>query len=117
MNLEQIKKDLPIQCESNLKALYEMCCEEYRRRLCDQWEMSFDGSFWIADIVGEGLSMGDYWVLDMTEIKYCVENGVTYEAYDEYWEFLMDEAHEGRDHPRINFWSWFKGLRPNMLKE
>lgn len=101
-----------------LSRYYEAICDEYRRRLCNMWELSFEGSFWIADIIGESLSVGDYWVLDMTEIKYCVDNNVSYEAFDEYWEFTMNEAHDGKDRPRINFYSWFSlGARPEILKD
>lgn len=101
-----------------LSRMYDACCEKYRRRLCAQWEISFGSSFWISDIIGDELSVGDYRVLDMPEVKYCVDNGVAYEAFDEYWNFVMDEAHKGYNHPRINFNSWFRlGARPDILKD
>lgn len=118
MNLEQIKKALPIQCESNLKALYEMCCEEYRRRLCDMWDFRFEDSWWMADKIGDGLFLCDWWFpLNIDELIYIVENKVPEKDWLEYCDFVENEIHEGKDRPRINFWSWFKGLRPNMLKE
>ena len=100
----------------SLQAMYEACCEEYRRRLCEMWGMSLDESWWLSGEVGSQLFMCDWWLpLDMQELRYVVENNITFDAWMEYCTFVENEIHEKRK-PRINFFSWFMGARPEMLK-
>ena len=118
MNLPEIKKDIPIQCIQNLTALYEMCCDEYRRRLCAMWEIPFDESWWVASRVGEGLFLfGCNVPFDMPKLRYIVENNVPKKDWDEWCSFVDSEIFAGRDFPRINFYSWMRGARLEMLKD
>ena len=117
MNLPEIKKDLPIQCIQNLTALYEMTCDEYRRRLCAMWDFPFEESWWHGNKIGSGLFLADWWCsIDMEELRYIVENNVTEKSWFEYCDFLESEINADRK-PRINFFSWMKGCRPEMLKD
>lgn len=118
MNLPEVIKDLPIQCEKNLSALYESICDEYRRRLCELWDVVYEESWWHGDKAGGGLFIGDWWMpLDMEELRYIVDNSVLEKTWLEYCDFCESEIHDGKAHPRINFESWMKGLRPEMLKD
>ena len=100
-----------------LKKMYESCCEEYRKRLCAQWEIPFKESWWMADRVGEGLFLADWWMpLYMQELRYIVENGVTHDAWMEYCAFVEAEINDGNERPLINFHSWFAlNCRPKDL--
>lgn len=102
---------------SFIKAMYEACCNEYRRRLCEMWNFPFEESWWRGAEIGGTLFLADWWMpLDMEELRYVVENKVTHEAWLEYCAFLESEINADRK-PRINFFSWMKGLRPEILKD
>ena len=102
----------------SLQAMYEACCDEYRRRLCELWEVPFDESWWVADKTGEELCIADApWGLDMQMIRYIVEKSVDHKSFMEWWDFVESDIHDGHCPPRINFYSWMRGLRPEMLKD
>lgn len=105
------------ECEAPLKELYEYCCQEYVRRLCEAWEIHLEEVWWICDEIGGGLFLPDFGVpLDMQELRYVVENNVTHEAWMEYCDFVESEINNGRERPRINFRSWFSlNARPENL--
>lgn len=118
MNLPEVIKDLPIQCEKSLSSLYEMVCDEYRRRLCEMWDIPFDESWWMADKIGEGLFLCDCNIpLDMPMLRYVVENNVSESDWIQWCDFVDSEIFAGRNIPRINFYHWMKGLRPEMIKD
>lgn len=102
----------------NLRAIYEDCCDEYRRRLCKMWDFPFDESWWCADRIGEGLFLCDWYIpFDMPMLRYIVDNNVEQKDWIEWCDFVESEIHEGRDIPRINFYHWMKGARPEILKD
>ena len=121
MNLPEVIKDLPIQCEKNLSALYESICDEYRRRLCELWDVPFEESWWAGSEsrAGEELCIADSpWGLDMEMIRYIVEKSVDFKSFMEWWGFVEDEISNGQRLPRINFRSWFElNCRPDILKD
>lgn len=101
-----------------IKVLYEGCCEEYRRRLCEMWGIPFDESWWFADKIGEGLFLCDCSIpLDMPMLRYVVENNIAESDWIGWCDFVDSEIFAGRNIPRINFRSWMMGLRPEMLKD
>lgn len=100
-----------------LRRVYKDVCDEYRRRLCEMWDFPFEESWWFSDRIGSGLFLADFWnSIDMEELRYIVENNVTEESWLEYCDFLESEINADRK-PRINLFSWFKGMRPEMLKD
>lgn len=100
-----------------LKKDYEACCNEYRRWLCEMWDLNYEDTWWHGDHVGSGLFIVDWWMpLDIEELRYIVENNVTEKDWLEWCAFVESEINNGKDHPRISFWSWMKGARPEMLK-
>ena len=81
------------------------------------WDFPFEESWWFSDKVGSGLFLADFWCsIDMEELRYIVENNVTEESWLEYCAFLESEINANRK-PRINFFSWMKACRPEMLKD
>lgn len=114
---ESIAEQIKLCNDSGLKLCYEACCEEYRRRLCNQWDFPIEESWWISDKIGGALYLADFWLnIVMEELRYMVDNDIPEADWLEYADYLETEfmAH---DNPRINFWSWFSGLRPEMLKD
>lgn len=102
---------------TRLKSAYEDICQEYVRRLCEAWEIPLEEAWWHGDEIGGGLFFADWWMpLDMQELRYVVENGVTHESWMEYCDFVESEINSGKDQPRINFRSWFARVaRPEIL--
>jgi len=119
MTTESIINQIAMQSPQGLARVYEGVCEVYRKRLCEQWDVPFGESWWMADRVGEGLCIADApWVLDVPELRYLVDNCVEDKDYWEYWGFVEQEINGGHDRPRISFMSWFRfGARPKDLKE
>lgn len=111
--------ELSLITGSQLKNMYESICEEYRRRLCEQWNIPVDESWWHGDAIGEGLFIADWWMsLSINEIRYVVDNYISEAQWMEYCDFYESEINSGNDHPRISFYSWFvRGCRPKDLKD
>jgi len=118
MVTESIIEQIEMQPPQGLSKVYEGICEIYRKRLCEQWDVLFEESWWYGDRIGEGLCIADSpWSLSISEIRYLVDNCVAEEAFWEYWSFIEEEINNGHDRPRINFMSWFRfGARPDILK-
>lgn len=118
MTTESIINQIKLQSPKGLAKTYEGICEEYRKRLCDQWEIPFDESWWQGDTIGTCLFIADWWMpLNMQELQYVVDNCVTEREWLEYCDFVESEINNGHDRPRINFRSWFMGARPNILEQ
>lgn len=102
---------------AQLKGAYEEICQEYVRRLCEAWEIPLEEAWWHGDEIGGGLFLADWWMpLDMQELRYVVENGVTHDAWMEYCAYVEAEINNGNERPLINFHSWFAlNCRPKDL--
>lgn len=102
---------------AQLNGAYEEICQEYVRRLCEAWEIPLEDAWWHGDKIGGGLFLADWWMpLDMQELRYVVENGITHEAWMEYCSFVESEINNEKDRPQINFHSWFAlNARPEIL--
>lgn len=101
-----------------LRQDYECLCERYRQKLCKMWDIWHEDTWWIADRVGGSLMLCDCCVpLDMPMIRYVVENNIPESDFIQYCDFVDSEIFAGRDIPRINFYSWTKGMRPEMLTD
>lgn len=97
-----------------LRERYDEACEAYVKALLELWEGDAHYGYWIADEVGTVYSYGEYIFINMEDIIYCVENGVSEEEYIA-WQDYCTFAHEyGQSAP--NFVSWCKGC-PRLSKE
>lgn len=100
-----------------LKYEYERCCNEYRRLLCELWDVRPEEAWWVSGRIGTELCIADApWGIGMEEIIYIVENKVSHLAFMQWWDFVESEIHDGKQYPRINFRSWFEmNTRPKNL--
>ena len=73
-----------------LSEVYNEVCEEYRRRLCKQWDLDCEKqSRWVLDRVGETLIVdiiGGF-AINMDEIRIMVENGVSLDAFMQFVDY------------------------------
>lgn len=100
----------------DLKATYESCCEEYRRRINDQWGLDIKDSWWIpSDRTGMTLALCDLeYSLSMEDVRLMVELGVSYEDFNEWWNHCLSGDPEDY---HINAYNWFvNGCRPKDLE-
>ena len=96
-----------------LSLSYEQACEEYRLRLCNQFGIDWNDTYWIAGRVGGVLDIQSYYAIDMDELRYIVDNSMTFEDFEEWYEQWMDTENENR----INIRSWLMGARPELFKD
>ena len=117
MTTDSIINQAAMQSPQGLSRVYDGICEIYRKRLCEQWEICINNTFWVADRVGEVLCVNDVeFSFDMAELRGIVDMCVSYEEYSEYFNYNID-AYNYAMHP-INFYSWFcLGARPKDVKK
>lgn len=72
--------------KSTLQASYEKACNDYVAALLKQWELDGRNGWWIGDIGGV-YAYGDVVFLSIDDIRYCVDNNVTYETYMDYQDY------------------------------
>lgn len=116
MTTDTLKTQISIANNATLKTVYEHCCEEYRRRLCEQWDLYYKDSWWIpSDRIGETLALQDCeYFLSMSDVIMFVDMEISYSAFCEWWNY----NNEWEDHFEgyVNAYSWFeKGYRPKRL--
>lgn len=99
-----------------LKSIYEQCCEEYRRRLNEQWQLDVKDSWWIpTNRIGEVLALCDCeYSLSMGDVRYFVEHETSFEDFEEWRNYIFNNENR----PFINAYSWFElGCRPEDLNK
>ena len=90
-----------------LKENYEKACNDYVRALLTLWDLDGFYGYWIDDVggiydYGEGM-----FTIDMQDIVYCVENGVTEQEYEEMLEYCTKCSEYNL--PTMNLNAWHKG--------
>lgn len=110
MTNEMMQSQIRLLNNDGLKLAYETCCEEYRRRLCEQWEIMPNQTSWHGALL-EGCIYIDFIggiVLDMEQLRLIVENDIKLDDFIHYWDYAS-RTREGV----INMKNWFiNGLRP-----
>ena len=98
MNKTQIKQ---------LKENYEKACNDYVAALLYLWGRDCKCSYWIGGEVG-GVCDVDGWIfINMQDVVYCVENGVTSKEYEQWQDYGVKCA---KYHlPIMNLNAWHKG--------
>lgn len=102
---------IKIANNETLKLAYETCCEEYRRRLCEQWDLWYEDTWWIpSDRIGETLALQDLeYSLSMSDVIMFVNKGISFKDFEEWWNYNYNRTLEDD----VNAYSWFeKGYRP-----
>ena len=91
-----------------LKEQYEKSVMSYVNTLLDMWELDAHYGSFISDEIGGVYDYGDgIFTIDMQDIVYCVENGVTEKEYEEMLEYCV-KCHE-YNLPTMNLNAWHKG--------
>ena len=110
MTHEMIQSQIKLLNNEGLKLAYETCCEEYRKRLCEQWEIMPSQTSWHGALL-EGCIYIDFIggiVLDMEQLRLIVENSIKLDDFIRYWDYAS-KTEKGV----INMKNWFiNGLRP-----
>lgn len=104
MTTDSLKTQISIANNATLKAVYEHCCEEYRKRLCEQWEIPLENATWSLTMC-EGLLYIDFIggiVLDIDQIILLVSNGIKLADFIRYWDYAS-KTETGV----INMKNWF----------
>lgn len=103
---------IKIANNKTLKLAYETCCEEYRKRLCEMWELWHKDTWWIpTDRTGEILALQDLeYSLSMSDVIMFVNKEISFKDFEEWWNYNDNRTPvEGY----VNAYSWFeKGYRP-----
>ena len=90
-----------------LKKNYEDACNEYVKALLTLWDVDYKCGYWIGGDVG-GVYDCDGWIfLNMQDVVYCVENGVTSEEYEQWQDYGVKCA--AYHLPIMNLNAWHKG--------
>ena len=90
-----------------LKENYEKACNDYVRALLTLWGVDYRYGYWVGGDVG-GVYDCDGWIfLNMQDVVYCVENGVTSKEYEQWQDYCVkcSEYHLSI----LNLNSWHKG--------
>ena len=96
-----------------LSLSYEQVCEEYRLRLCNQFGIDWNDTYWIVGRVGGVLDIQSYYAIDMDELRYIVDNSMTFEDFEEWYNQWIYTDNKNR----INLRSWLMGARPELFKD
>ena len=92
----------------NLRKKFEEVCNGYLLELCNMWELdAMAYGDWIADEVGGTWAYGDNVFIDFDNIRYCVENNVSYSTYMDWLDYCVWAADFGQTVPNLK--SWCKG--------
>lgn len=117
--------------EPTLKEIIWACARKYASETGKIIDMQ--PQFWVAeDVAITTCCFGDVEFLNLDEMMVIVDHIDRWvekygsrekvgEVVYEWIHWCLDDAvepetEEWRSHPRINLWSWLKGLRPEMLK-
>lgn len=90
-----------------LRTAYEKACNDYLNELLKIWELDGHYGYWIGDDVGGVYDYDGGFTINMDDIIYCVENGVTEQQYYEWQDYICDASEFGFSTP--NFKSWMHG--------
>ena len=72
----------------NLQSKFEEVCNGYLLELCNMWDLSAKPyGDWICNEVGGTWCYGENLFIDFDNIKYCVENNVSYSTYMDWLDY------------------------------
>ena len=90
-----------------LKENYEKACNDYVAALLTLWGVDCKCGYWVGSEVG-GVYDCDGWIfLNMQDVVYCVENGVTSEEYEQWQDYCVKCTQYNL--PILNLNAWHKG--------
>jgi hypothetical protein len=103
----RIKKDT-----ETIKLNYVRACNDYLYKLLDMWTIHWndpdDGfGWWVGDEVGGIFCLEDDTFISMDDIRYCVDNEVSYDDYSDYLDYNVKCSDNGFD--GMNLKAFIKG--------
>lgn len=93
---------------------YECACNGWLLELLNMWELDGAYGYWVGDEPGGVYCYGESITINMEEIIFCVENGVTEEAFMEWSDYCTWANEFNQSTPSLK--SWMKGC-PRCSKE
>ena len=72
-----------------LQEKFEEVVNGYLLELCNMWELDPANGWFVGDEVGDVWCYGDYIFIGFDDMRYVVENDVSYETYDEWQEYCL----------------------------
>ena len=94
------------------KINFEAAVNYYVLELLHQWDLDISYGYWVGDEVGGVYAYGDHLFINLLDIIYCVENGVTEKEYTEWQDYCTWAGEFNQNTP--NFKAWHRGcLRHN----
>lgn len=90
----------------HIKEQYERACNAYLLELANMWDLDCKSyGFWVGDEVGGTYSYGDTGLfIDMNDIKYCVENDITYSEYMDWLDYCVWAEEFKQEMPNLRAW-------------
>ena len=72
-----------------LQEKFEEVVNGYLLELCNMWELDPANGWFVGDEVGDVWCYDDYIFICFDDMRYVVENDVSYETYDEWQEYCL----------------------------
>ena len=89
----------------NLQNKFEEVCNGYLLELCNMWDLSAKPyGDWICNEVGGTWCYGENLFIDFDNIKYCVDNNVSYSTYMDWLDYCVWAADFGQTVPNLKSW-------------
>lgn len=90
-----------------LKLNLQRAVNGYVSALCKMWEMDMADGYWIGDEIGGVWDNGGLVTINLCDMVFCVENGITYKEFNEWMEYNFKCMHFKFD--TMNLKSWHNG--------
>lgn len=90
--------------KKHLKEQWEAVCNGYLLELANMWELDCFYGYWIGNEIGGVYAYGDSIFINIDDIRYCVENNVSYETYQDWQEYCVWANEFNQDTPNLNAW-------------
>ena len=94
--------------KENIKKAYESACQDYLRQLLADWGFYNEETkeicegWWVGDEIGGLFCLEDDTFISMDDIKYCVDNNVGHDTYQEFQDYNAKCSEFGFNHMNLN---------------
>lgn len=94
-----------------LKKLYEAIADDYLVVFGSIMGINAEDAYWVGDKRCVA-SIGDYFV-NYDDIRFCVDNDVSFEMFDEWYQHCLDKVMKNRDAKTPSLMDWKKDNQKN----
>ena len=94
--------------KENIKKAYENACQDYLTQLLTDWGFYDDDmketcmGWWVGDEIGGLFCLEDDIFINMDDIRYCVDNDISFEIYQDFQDYNVKCAEFGFNHMNLN---------------